>query len=93
MDYLRFQQPILTNVTPSYVKNQFEMIEGQASWVVLRRFEPDESIATYKREERQRRFLEKLYEHRDKFVFFESREKAIANLDSLGIIAIDDYKL
>ncbi len=78
---------------PELVRDYFEVIEGQASWVVLREVgEYDDTISRYSREERLRRFIVELYKHPGKFKLFEDREKALENLDSLGIISSQDYR-
>ena len=82
---------------PESAKEQGEALtflgitEAQASWVVLKRFEAEIAIRKYSRKERQRRFIEILYEQPEKFAFFEPRQSAIQNLDSLGIISAADY--
>jgi len=91
-DYMLYTQPDMAN-SPGHALECFEITEAQASWIVLRRFESDESIRAYTRQERQKRFIAKLYEHQDDFMFFRQREGALQNLEILGIIrSADNYK-
>jgi len=92
MEYKLLQLSSMKNAPKHFVKDYFEGIEGQASWIVLRESFSDKEISNYENQERQSLFVEKLYEHSDKFVFFEERKKALENLNSLGIINQEDYK-
>ena len=91
-EYRLMQRPEMGDA-PKLVKGYFDTIEGNASWVVLREIgESDDTISQYSREERLRKFVNELYQNPEKFKFFEDREKALENLDSLGIISMQDYR-
>ena len=86
MEYMRLTVPG-ERYAPDVTRDDFFILEGQASWVVLRKIgESDEQISGYENAQRQRIFRHELQKDPDNFCFYEQREKAIKNLDDLGII-------
>jgi len=92
MEYKRLQLSSMKNAPKHIVKDYFESIECQASWIVLRESFSDKEISNCENQERQSLFVEKLYEPSGKFIFFEERKKALENLGSLGIINQEGYE-
>lgn len=69
------------------VDNVLDIYEFQAACFVVKEFEKETTTGSLMYE-----FLDSLYENKDKFIFFEDREKVIDTLYGLGAIKLEKYK-